>query len=71
MGYLVEYYYAFESSETVKHTMLLPVTIHKKISKINKDELKDKADKNDIFIFEAPMDMFLPYLEVAKTKNAK
>lgn len=71
MGYLVEYYYVFESSETVKHSMLLPVTAHTKVSKIDKEELKNKIEKKDIFIFEAPMDAFLPYLEEAKTKECK
>lgn len=71
MGYLVEYYYAFESSETVKHTMLLPVTIHKKISKIKKEEFKSKVTEKDIFIFEAPMEMFLPYLEIAEKNKCK
>lgn len=71
MGYLVEYYYAFNSSETVKHTMLLPVTVHKKISKIKLEEFKNKINSNDIFIFEAPMEMFIPYLDIAEKKKCK
>lgn len=71
MGYLVEYYYVFNSSETVKHSMLLPVTVHKKINKINQKEFKSKIRKDDIFIFEAPMDAFLPYLDIAKTNKCK
>ena len=71
MGYLVEYYYAFNSSETTKHTMLLPVTQHKKISKIKKDEFTRNITGKEVFIFEAPMEMFLPYLEIAKEHNCK
>lgn len=71
MGYLVEYYYAFESSETVKHTMILPVAAHKKVEKIKLEEFKNKVTKKDIFIFEAPMEMFLPYLEIAEKNNCK
>lgn len=71
MGYLVEYYYAFNSSETVKHSMLLPVTVHKRITKINNDEFASKIDKNSIFIFEAPMEMFLPYLNIAVERKSK
>lgn len=71
MGYLVEYYYAFNSSETVKHTMLLPVTVHKKISKIKLEEFKNKISLEDIFIFEAPMEMFIPYLDIAEKKKCK
>lgn len=71
MGYLVEYYYAFNSSETVKHKMLLPVTIHKKISKIKFDEFKNKINPSDIFIFEAPMEMFIPYLDIAEKNKCK
>lgn len=71
MGYLVEYYYAFDSSETASHKMLLPVTQHKKISKINKNEFDKNINGNEIFIFEAPMEMFLPYLEIAEKNNCK
>ena len=71
MGFLVEYYYAFDSSETVKHNMLLPVTVHQKISKIKQDEFQKKVTPQDIFIFEAPMEMFLPYLEIARTNKCK
>jgi len=71
MGYLVEYYYAFDSSETTNHKMLLPVTQHKKISKINKEEFDKNVAGKEIFIFEAPMEMFLPYLEIAKKHNCK
>ena len=71
MGYQVEYYYAFNSSETVKHSMLLPVTVHKKISKLKLGEFENKIDENSIFIFEAPMDMFLPFLKIAEKKKSK
>lgn len=71
MGYQVEYYYAFNSSETVKHSMLLPVTVHKKIGKLKLGEFENKIDENSIFIFEAPMDMFLPFLKIAKKKKSK
>ena len=71
MGYQVEYYYAFNSSETVKHSMLLPVTVHKKIGKLKLGEFENKIDENSIFIFEAPMDMFLPFLKIAEKKKSK
>lgn len=71
IGYLVEYYYAFNSSETVKHTMILPVTVHKKISKIKLEEFKNKINSEDVFIFEAPMEMFIPYLDIAEKKKCK
>ena len=71
MGYLVEYYYAFNSSETAKHSMLLPVTVHKKINKIDRGKFKDSVTDKDIFIFEAPMEMFLPYLEISKNNKCK
>ena len=71
MGYLVEYYYAFDSSETEKHKMLLPVTQHKKISKINNNEFNKNVTGKEIFVFEAPMEMFLPYLDIAKNHNCK
>lgn len=71
MGYQVEYYYAFNSSETVKHSMLLPVTVHKKIGKLKQGEFENKIDENSIFIFEAPMDMFLPFLKIAEKKKSK
>lgn len=71
MGYEVQYFYAFDSSETVKHTMLLPVTTHKKVSKIKNEEFEKNVKKEDIFIFEAPMDIFIKYLEMAKNKGCK
>lgn len=71
MGYLVEYYYAFDSSETAKHKILLPVTKHKKVSKINKNEFNKGITGKELFIFEAPMEMFLPYLEIARKNNCK
>ncbi len=71
MGYEVQYFYAFESSETAKHTMLLPVTVHKKISKIKREEFEKDIKKEDIFIFEAPMDTFIPYLEMAEKNKCR
>lgn len=71
MGYLVEYYYAFNSSETLKHNILLPVTAHKKINKIDKEKFNNEVTEKDIFIFEAPMEMFLPYLEIATNNKCK
>lgn len=71
MGYEVQYFYVFESSETVKHNMLLPVTVHKKVSKIKKEEFEENIKQEDIFMFEAPMDIFIPYLKMAKNKGCK
>lgn len=71
IGYEVQYYYAFNSSETVKQSMLLPVTVHKKVDKIEKEKFESNIRKEDIFIFEAPMDIFIPYVEMAKNKNCK
>lgn len=71
MGYEVQYFYVFESSETVKHNMLLPVTVHKKVSKIKKEEFEENIKQEDVFIFEAPMDIFIPYLKMAKNKGCK
>ncbi len=71
MGYEVQYFYAFKSSETVKHTILLPTTEHKKISDIKKEEFEKYVNKKDIFIFEAPMDIFIPYLEIAEKNECR
>ncbi len=71
MGYEVQYFYAFDSSETVKHTMLLPVTKHQKISKIKIEEFETNVKEEDIFIFEAPMETFIPYLNVAEKNKCK
>ena len=71
MGFEVQYFYAFKSSETAKHTILLPTTVHQKISNIKKEEFESGVKKEDIFIFEAPMNIFIPYLEIAEKNGCK
>lgn len=69
MGFLVEYYYAFDSHKSSKDSVLLPVVIHQQVCKINKKNFTKKINSNDIFIFEAPLKAFLPYLELATQKE--
>ena len=71
IGYLVEYYYVFESSETVKHSMLLPVTVHKKVNKIDKEKFKNKIEKNDMFILKLQWMHFYHIWKRLKRRNVK
>lgn len=71
MGYEVQYYYAFNSSETSKHKMLLPVTLHQKVKDIKKEQFEKAIKENDLFVFEAPMDIFIPYLKIAHKNKCK
>lgn len=71
MGFAVSYIYAFDSSESEIFYLSMPLCMHKHVSMVNVTELKDKVKCDDIFIFEAPIESFEPFVNIAKEKNAK
>ena len=71
MGYNVFYIYAFESSETNIPYITIPISYHKYIGNVTYEEIDDYANKDDIFIFEAPTKSFNKFLALAKLKKCK
>ena len=71
MGYRVHYFYAFDSSESVRHIMEVPTVTHKNVNDINEKFISQLADSNSLFIFEGPSYSFIKYLEIAKSKKSK
>lgn len=71
MGYSIYYIYAYECSESNIPNISIPVTYHKYINNVNYEELEDSVNKDDIFIFEAPIKLFDKYIGMAKLHNAK
>ena len=71
MGYPVYYFYAFNSSETKKCFMALPIIQHKNINKIKLTDFEKLINKGDILIIESPVEKFLPFIELSKKMGAK
>lgn len=69
MGFDTHYLYAFESSESVKFDMEMPMSSHLFINKESIEKVSKEAKENDLFIFEAPTVLFKEILEIAKTRN--
>lgn len=71
LNYDVFYIYAFKSSETKVFQLENPCSLHRYIGDVKIQEIAQYVTKNDLFIFEAPCDVFLPYLDLAKKSGAK
>ncbi|NRT74181.1 glycosyltransferase [Clostridium beijerinckii] len=71
MGYEVHYFYAFDSSESVKFDLMLPTYTHKHIDNTSLNEVFGSIKDNAIFIFEAPYVKFIPYLRKAEQLKIK
>lgn len=66
MGFLVDYLYLQDSSETKKHKMDLPLNSHRKIQSVNLEQFEKNINSSDLFIFESPSSQFIPFLEIAQ-----
>lgn len=71
LGYEVFYIYAFQSSESKVLNIENPCSFHKHIDSLQVQEIADYTTKDNIFIFEAPCNSFLPYLNLAKKSGVK
>ena len=71
MGYAVHYIYAFDSSESKIFNISMPLVLHKSIDDISIEEFDRSINKDDICIFEAPIEKFNVFLLVAKDRQAK
>lgn len=71
MGYDVYYYYAFDSSESKKFDLRLPLIDHRSINDITVKSVFSSIKKDALFIFEAPYIKFSPYLLRAKELGIK
>lgn len=71
MGYEVNYYYAYDSNESIKFDLQLPMMIHKSIEETTLSEVFSSIKEDAVFIFEAPYVKFVPYLEKAKKLGIK
>ncbi|WP_294404794.1 hypothetical protein [uncultured Clostridium sp.] len=71
MGYDVYYYYAFDSSESKKFNLRLPLIDHKSINDTTVKNIFSSIKENALFIFEAPYIKFIPYLLRAKELGIK
>lgn len=69
LGYNVYYIFAFDSSETKKVKIEIPVCMHKYIDNISVDTIEQKVTDNDIVIFEAPCTKFRDYLTMFQEKK--
>lgn len=65
MGYEVHYIYGFNSSESKRESMYLPVFQHLHIDQYSIKKLAGSIRPNAIFIFENPYGKFTPYLDYA------
>lgn len=65
MGYEVYYIYGFDSSESKRETMYLPVIKHLHIDSYSLDEMICDVHADAVFIFEIPYSKFIPYLDYA------
>ena len=71
MGYDVYYYYAFDSSESKKFDLRLPLIEHRSINDTTVKNVFSSIKENALFIFQAPYIKFIPYLLRAKELAVK
>lgn len=65
MGYEVHYIYGFDSSESKRENMYLPVFQHTHIDNFSIQKLTQTIQPDAVFIFENPYGKFIPYLDFA------
>lgn len=65
MGYEVHYIYGFDSAESKRETMYLPVLQHVHIDNYSLQDLAETIQPDAVFIFETPYSKFIPYLDYA------
>ena len=68
LGYNIVYLYALPTSESKIYKLDYPTVVHKYIKKYNIKEFEKTLNKDDLVIFEMPIDLYLPYLKIAKNK---
>lgn len=67
MGYLVNYIYAYEATDgSNNQNIFIPAVIHRHVDKFTNQDITDRLTEDNIFIFEAPIVKFEPYLRTAK-----
>ncbi len=70
MGFNVNYLYAYKSSENTKFSIEMPMSSHIFIDDEIINNIKDKVNENDLFIFESPCNKFSKVLDFAIEKKA-
>ncbi len=71
LGFAVYYIYAYECTEGNIPLMSMPLVMHQYIDNVDKKIIEERVNKDDIFIFEAPILKFKEFLNIAKNKSAK
>lgn len=71
MGYGVKYLYNQCSKDTKETKISMPLESHLLINKKSIQYVKEHAKKNDMFIFEAPLEKAGPLLDIAIEKKCK
>ena len=70
MGFNVNYLYAYKSSENTKFSIEMPMSSHIFIDDEIINNIKNKVNENDLFIFESPCNKFSKILDFAIEKKA-
>ena len=70
LGFRVYYIYAFQSYESNIYKIDMPLIMHQHINKLSTEYMDNFIKKDDLIIFEAPVEMFYPYVELALEKEA-
>ena len=65
MGFPVYCIYALKSGESKVYKLDMPLCMHVNASKISIKEIRKLMNENDLAIFEAPIECFNKYLELA------
>jgi O-antigen biosynthesis protein len=71
MGFPVYYIYGFKSSESKIFNIPMPMQMHEYIDNFKISEFSNLISKDDLVIFEAPIEKYSSYIDVAHNSNAK
>ena len=71
MGYSVRFFYAEYSYDEKLENVYIPASAHMRITEESIQKLREKVRSDELFIFESPLQEFLPILEIAAEKGCR
>ncbi len=71
LGWPVYYIYGFSSNESMAFSLQMPMVMHQLADKLSPAALGKIIEKDDLAIFESPVDRFADFVNVIKCKEAK
>ena len=70
-GYFVRYFYAEYSYDKKLESVSIPAGVHTRITEEVIEALRKEVSEDELFIFESPLQAFLPILDIAAEKGCR